>query len=139
MIVVFDTNIVASATFWRGKPAHCLEAWTLGRCDLAISHPILAEYEEIIARLATRYPAKPQTAWLPAIRQAAHLYVPEPLPPVCADPDDEPFIQCAVAARANYLVTGDKGHLLSLKQAAGVPIISASEFLRQLGVPENPA
>ena len=32
MIVVLDTNIVASATFWRGKPAHCLEAWVaIGR------------------------------------------------------------------------------------------------------------
>ena len=37
------------------------------------------------------------------------------------------------------LVTGDKGHLLRLKQAAGIPIIAASDFLRLLGVPENPA
>ena len=44
MIVVLDTNIVASATYWRGKPAHCLEAWVLGKYDLAISHPILTEY-----------------------------------------------------------------------------------------------
>jgi hypothetical protein len=36
-------------------------------------------------------------------------------------------------------VTGDKGHLLRLKQAAGIPIIAASDFLRLLGVPENPA
>ncbi len=49
MIVVLDTNIVASATYWRGKPAHCLEAWVLGKYDLAISHPILTEYEEVIA------------------------------------------------------------------------------------------
>jgi hypothetical protein len=31
MTVLLDTNIVASATFWRGKPAHCLEAWLLGK------------------------------------------------------------------------------------------------------------
>jgi hypothetical protein len=37
MTVVLDTNIVASATFWRGKPAHCLEAWLLGKYELAIS------------------------------------------------------------------------------------------------------
>ena len=49
MTVVFDTNIVASATYWRGKPAHCLEAWALGKYDLAISHPILTEYEDVIA------------------------------------------------------------------------------------------
>lgn len=88
-------------------------------------------------------PATPRseqlTNWLAAIRQAGHLYLPVPRPAATADPDDEMFIECAVAAQADYLVTGDKGHLLSLKQAAGVPIIAASDFLRVLGVPENPA
>lgn len=138
MIVVLDTNIVASATYWRGKPAHCLEAWTLGKFDLAISHPILTEYEEVIARLTARYPAKTPIDWLPAIRQAGHLFLPSPLPASTADPDDEMFIECAVAARADYLVTGDKGHLLKLHEAGGILIVAASDFLRALGMPENP-
>jgi putative PIN family toxin of toxin-antitoxin system len=139
MIVVLDTNIVASATYWRGKPAHCLEAWVLGKYDLAISHPILTEYEEVIARLAIRYPAKPPTDWLSAIKQAGHLFLPLPRPASTADPDDEMFIECAAQARADYLVTGDKGHLLVLKAAAGIPIVAVSDFLRLIGVPENPA
>jgi putative PIN family toxin of toxin-antitoxin system len=139
MIVVLDTNIVASATYWRGKPAHCLEAWALGRYDLAISHPILTEYEEVIARLAVRYPSRQPTDWLSPIKQASHLYLPIPLAASTADPDDEMFIECAVAARADYLVTGDKGHLLALHQASGIHIIPASDFLRLLGLPENPA
>jgi putative PIN family toxin of toxin-antitoxin system len=139
MIVVLDTNVVASATFWRGKPAHCLEAWALGKYDLAISHPVLTEYEEIISRLALRYPAKQPTDWLSAIRQAGHLYLPTSLPASTADPEDEMFVECAVAARADWLVTGDKGHLLTLKKARGVPITSVSDFLGVLGLPENPA
>lgn len=139
MIVVLDTNIVASATYWRGKPAHCLEAWMQGRFDLAISHPILTEYEEVITRLAARYPEKRLTDWLSAIKQTGHLFAPAPLPAATADPDDEMFIECAVAARADYIVTGDKAHLLRLKQATGVPIVAASDFLRLLGMPENPA
>jgi putative PIN family toxin of toxin-antitoxin system len=139
MIVVLDTNIVASATYWRGKPAHCLESWILQKYDLAISHPILSEYEEVIARLAARYPGKPQTDWLGPIKQAGHLYLPAPTPGFTTDPKDEIFIECAVAANANYLVSGDKGHLLSLKQAGGIPIVSASDFLRLLGLPENPS
>ena len=138
MIVVLDTNIVASATFWRGKPAHCLEAWTLGRFELAMSHPILTEYEEVVVRLSARYPAKKPTDWLTAIRQAGHLCLPAPRPAVTADPDDEMFIGCAVAARADYLVTGDKSHLLPLKRVEGVSIMAVSDFLRVLGVPENP-
>ena len=139
MIVVLDTNIVASATYWRGKPAHCLEAWVLGKYDLAISHPILTEYEDVITRLAIRYPTKQPTDWLSAIKQSAHLYLPAPLVASTADPNDEMFVECAVAARADYVVTGDKGHLLSLKLVGGVPIVAASDFLRLLGVPENPA
>src|SRR5438477_8273224 len=107
MIVVLDTNIVASATFWRGKPAHCLEAWALGRYELAISHPILTEYEEVINRLSLRYPHKQATDWLPAIKQVGHLFLPAPLPAVTSDPDDEMFVECAAAAGADYLVTGD--------------------------------
>ena len=48
------------------------------------------------------------------------------------------LIECAAQARADYLVTGDKGHLLALKQVAGIPIITVSDFLRLIGVPENP-
>ena len=139
MIVVLDTNIVASATYWRGKPAHCLEALVNGKYDLAISHPILSEYEEVVARLAMRYPLKQPIDWLSAIRQAGHLFLPVSLAASTVDPDDEMFIECAVAARADYLVTGDKGHLLALKQAGGIPIVPASEFLRLLGLPDNPA
>jgi len=139
MIVVLDTNIVASATYWRGRPAHCLEAWVRGSYDLAISHPILTEYEEVVARLAVRYPKKLPTDWLGPIKQAGHLYLPAPLSASTTDPKDEMFIECAVAANADYLVSGDKGHLLTLKQAGGVSIVSASDFLRLLGVPENPS
>jgi predicted nucleic acid-binding protein len=38
------------------------------------------------------------------------------------------FIECAAEAQANFVATGDKGHLLALKQAAGIPIIAISEF-----------
>ena len=126
MIVVLDTNIVASATYWRGRPAHCLEAWLLGK------------YEEVITRLAARYPAKQPTDWLSAIKQAGHLYLPLPRPPATADPDDEMFLECAAVARANYLVTGDKAHLLALKAAAVIPIVAVSDFPRLIGAPDNP-
>ena len=111
----------------------------LGRFDLAISHPILTEYDEVIARLAVRYPTKQPTDWLSAIKQAGRLYLPTPLSAATSDPDDEMFIECAVAAKSDYLVTGDKSHLLSLKHTSGIPIVEASEFLRLLGTLENPA
>jgi putative PIN family toxin of toxin-antitoxin system len=138
MIVVLDTNIIASATYWRGKPAQCLEAWARQKYELAISHPILSEYEEVIARLAVRYPGRKPTDWLSAIRQAGRLCFPAPLPPSTADPDDEMFIECAVAAQADYLVTGDRSHLLHLKEVHGTRIVTAAGFLTLLGPTERP-
>jgi len=59
-------------------------------------------------------------------------------PAATADPDDEMFIESAAQARADFLVTGDKGHLLVLKETAGIPIVAVSAFLRLLGGPHNP-
>src|SRR4051812_45829434 len=132
MIAVLDTNIVASATYWRGKPAHCLEAWVTGKFDLALSHAIFAEYEEIVERLRLRYPDRTPTQWLAAIKQAGHFYLPAEIQTEVSDPDDRMFVECAVAAKADYLVTGDKSHLLPLKNVGEVRIIAASDFLKLL-------
>ena len=49
------------------------------------------------------------------------------------------FRQCAPSDDDRRSVTGDKGHLLALKAAAGIPIVTVSHFLHLIGVPENPA
>ena len=75
------------------------------------------------------------TDGLPAIRQAGHFYAPAKSATTVADPDDEMFVECAVASRADYLVTGDQGRFEGRIRHS---IIAASGFLRSLGVPENP-
>jgi predicted nucleic acid-binding protein len=47
---------------------------------------------------------------------------------VSDDPDDNRVLECAVAGRADYIVSGDR-HLLNLKQHAGIAILTAREFL----------
>jgi predicted nucleic acid-binding protein len=48
------------------------------------------------------------------------------------DPDDEMILECALAAEADYIASGDKKHLLPLRRFRGIPIVSPSEFLRRL-------
>jgi len=48
------------------------------------------------------------------------------------DPDDEMILECALAAEADYIVSGDKRHLLPLRQFRGIPIVSPSDFLRRI-------
>jgi predicted nucleic acid-binding protein len=48
------------------------------------------------------------------------------------DPDDEMVLECAMAAAADFIVSGDKKHLLALGQFRDIPIVSPAEFLRRL-------
>jgi predicted nucleic acid-binding protein len=52
---------------------------------------------------------------------------------LCRDPDDNPILAIALESKADYLVTGDKRDLLSMQRIGLTPIITAAEFLENLG------
>ena len=52
-------------------------------------------------------------------------------PTVIADPDDDHVLACAIAANADFIVSGDK-HLLDLKRHQGIEIVNAGEALRRI-------
>ena len=131
MKVVFDTNIVASACFWRGKPFDCLVAWAEGKCDAVVSPAVLAEYHETFEELRLDYPDRKPAEWAEALAESALLFFPsERATRATPDPDDEMILECALAAEADYIVTGDKKHLLPLGEFRGAQIVTAPEFLR---------
>ena len=133
MKVVFDTNVVASATFWRGAPFDCLVAWSQGRCEAIVSPSLLAEYHETIDELRKEYPDHPSVAWTEALTDAATLIFPtERARGATPDPNDEMILECAVAAEADAIVSGDKKHLLPLRKFRGICILSPADFLRTL-------
>jgi putative PIN family toxin of toxin-antitoxin system len=131
--VVFDTNVVASACFWRGAPFDCLRARAQRRCEAAVSPALLAEYHETILELKLEYPAHRFVPWTDLLTESAILVFPsDRATGATADPDDEMILECAQAAEADYIVSGDKKHLLALRQFRGIPIISPADFLRWL-------
>ena len=133
MRVVFDTNVVASVSFWRGAPFECLAAWAKGRCEVVVSPALLAEYHETVEELRLEYPGRPFVAWADALAESATLVFPvERATGTTSDPADEMILECALAAEADYIVTDDKKHLLPLRSFQGTPIVSPSEFLRRL-------
>ena len=133
MKVVFDTNVVASASFWRSAPFDCLAAWAQGRCEAVVSPALLAEYHEIIEELRLEYPRRSFVEWANALTDSARLVFPtDRATGATPDPDDEMVLECALAAEADGIVSGDKKHLLPLRQFRGIPIVSPSDFLRRL-------
>ena len=133
MKVVFDTNVVASASFWRGAPFDCLTAWAQGRCQAVVSAALLAEYHETIEELRLDYPSRKCVEWVDALTESAELVFPvERASGATPDPGDEMVLECALAAEAGCIVSGDKKHLLALRQFQSIPIISPAEFPRRL-------
>jgi putative PIN family toxin of toxin-antitoxin system len=134
MRVVFDTNIVASASFWRGKPFDCLSAWARGRVSVFVSPQLLSEYFDTIEELSARYPDKLRVEWVEALTASADLLFPtDRARGQTPDQFDEMVLECALAAEADYIVSGDKKHLLALREFRGVKIITAEAFLKVLG------
>ena len=134
--VVLDTNIVLSAlVFADGRLAPLRLAWQQARCHPLVSAVTTAELMRALAypkfRLATEEQRELLADYLPyctTVRMPATL----PRTPECRDPCDVPFLQLAVAGKADYLVTGDRD-LLALAGRFSHPIISADQFLTALG------
>lgn len=133
MKVVLDTNIVASASFWRGKPFDCLSAWARGEMAVFVSPQLLSEYFDTVEELTARYPEKQRVAWVENLTASADLVFPaDRARGETPDPFDEMILECALAAEADYIVSGDKKHLLPLREFRGIKILTADGFLKLL-------
>jgi putative PIN family toxin of toxin-antitoxin system len=109
--VVLDTNIVVSALLVpSGKQATILSLAIQGQIGLSISLSVLAEYEEVLHRPRLRLETPHIEASLAAIRSAAQFVEPAQVLSVSVDDSDNRFLECAEAAEADYLVTGNTRH-----------------------------
>jgi putative PIN family toxin of toxin-antitoxin system len=132
MNVVVDTNVIISAIFWPGEARQCLVLWAKRRFHLAITLEIYNEYTEVAQRIATKIPRVNPEPWLKWIERKARVYEPGPLGKQRSrDPDDDPFLKCALASAAEIIVTKDKD-LLALEKPFGIEIMTPRFFLGQL-------
>jgi putative PIN family toxin of toxin-antitoxin system len=128
---VLDTNIVVSACLVsEGAPATIVELALLGTFTLCISPDVLAEYQEVLVREKfARHKEKVKTL-LEGIQEIALSVTPEHRLTISPDEDDNRVLECAEAAQADVLVTGNRKHF---PQSLGkIRIVSAREFLTEL-------
>ncbi len=129
MRVVLDTNVFVSAVFFGGVPGEILAAWRREEVQLVLSAEIADEYRRVGARLAADFQGVNLGPILQLVLSGSELVPAPPLPePLCRDPDDDKFVACAVAAEAQFLVSGDQD-LLALSDVMGVTILSPRAFL----------
>lgn len=126
--VVLDTNIVVSALLQPlGPPAQVFVLAIGGAIQLCISGEIYAEYEEVLSRPRFQRPEEVVAGTLQAIRDKSLWVRPTEAICVCSDPDDDIFLECAQAARADYLVTGNLKHFPA--SWGGTRIVSPRDLL----------
>ena len=134
MTVCLDTNVFLQI-FGRRQPYHqILRALLDGRLTLAVSNEILLEYEEVTGKLSGAQRWRDVIAFLELLIQLhGNIRQTEPqfrFAVITADPDDNKFCDCAIAADADFVVTDD-AHFAVLKTAGYKPQpVSPDEFIR---------
>ena len=126
--VVIDTNIVVSAALKPdGLQRTVLVLVMTKPAQLYVSRQILGEYREVLARPELRIRKGLRRQFLQLINNRARLVHPASELRVAKDPDDDKFIACADAARADYLVTGNLRHFPKFWKKTKV--ITSREFV----------
>ena len=134
MIVVMDTNVVVSAAFWpRSEDRRCFVLLARRKCRLAVTEATLDEYRAVAVRIGHREcPDRDPAPFLDWIGRVALLVEPSPLGKRRSrDAKDDPFLACALASRAEFIVTKDKD-LLALERPFGIEIVTPRAFYRKL-------
>ena len=138
MRLVLDTNVVLSALLWGGTPYRLLQLAMDGEVQLFTSPVLAAELRNILVRphLAAKLAEKGTTAdtvtalYLEFARAVSPpLSVPRVVPD---DADDDHVVACAVAAKADIIVSGDK-HLLNLREYQGIRMLTAAQAVQLFG------
>ena len=131
MKIVFDTNILISATLWEGSVAQKV-LFKLIQEDTIIytSKEILEEYKKVLKR-DFKYTEQEVETILEKILLFVQIIEPsEKLDIIKADPEDNKILECAVASTAEYILSYDKKHLLILKEFQGILILTPEQFLK---------
>jgi putative PIN family toxin of toxin-antitoxin system len=106
--VVLDTNIIVSALLQPLGPSAQIFVMALGgSLQLCVSGSVYTEYEEVISRPRLKRSTEIIAITLQSIREKGFWVRPTEKVHACLDPDDDIFLECAQAAHADYLVTGN--------------------------------
>ena len=126
---VIDTNVLVSAMISSaGNEAVLLMAIAQGLVIPCFSAEVLVEYSEVLLRPRFGFPVNEVDALTDMFRSRGQCLDPVEVTRISPDPDDDKFIACAVAARVEFLVTGNKRHFPE-DQLAGTKVVNAGELL----------
>lgn len=127
--IILDTNVLLVSISSRSKYHWVFQKLLKGDYDLYISNEILLEYEEIISEKFNPLVARDVSRALLVLPNVFQVNIYYEWKLIDTDPDDNKFVDCAVSANADYLVTNDK-HFAILEKIdfPKIEVINVSEF-----------
>jgi putative PIN family toxin of toxin-antitoxin system len=129
---VIDTNVLVSGLLHpSGNEAVIVLAVYRGVVRPCFSEEILNEYAAVLARPKFAFPADEIEALMAILRDNGELFEPEESGAASPDPADTKFLQCAQAAQADFIITGNKRDFPG-KTYGRARVVSAGELLDQI-------
>jgi len=126
--LVLDTNILVSAALNPdGLQRTTLLLALTKPARLYVTLPILEEYAGVLQRPYIKVRRGERLRLLQLIKNRSYVIRSTRRLAVASDPDDDMFLECADAARADYLITGNRRHFPAFWK--GTKIISSREFI----------
>lgn len=134
VVIVLDTSVLISALISQGTPPQQLYLkWMEGVFRLLTSTAQVEEFTRVIEYDRLKKYIRSHTEareMLQTLQEDAEILQELPDVNISPDPDDNAILATAIAGKADYLVSGDKGDLLGLGEIEGVPIVTARMALR---------
>ncbi|MBI2069547.1 MAG: putative toxin-antitoxin system toxin component, PIN family [Elusimicrobia bacterium] len=132
MKAVLDTNIIVSATLYaQSLPAYVLALGINRYYTICFSDAIMEEYRDVLSRGKFNFSATAVDRLISDIaRHGVKVNPAKASSHTALDPLDQKFLDCASAAMADYLVTGNKRHFP--RQTEKTAVVSPAEFAASL-------
>jgi len=125
---VFDTNILVAAFITEGLCERLLVRGRKRQFELILCPHILKEFQRVLTSKLSLGRSETSEALALVLEAAARIVHPiERVTGVCRDPSDHRVLACALAAKSDYLVSGD-ADLLELKTFRGIKIVKPKDF-----------
>jgi len=130
MRVVIDTNVFVSS-FFGGNPRKVIDLWKEEKITLCLSKDILDEYIEVLERMGLQDEDEMEEL-LSLFRKGFNILFTartSKIQAIKSDPDDDKFIECALALKAEVIITGGK-EIEAVGEYMGIKIFTPRRFLR---------
>ena len=130
--VVLDSNVLISAIVFGGIPRVILESIIEGKLKLAFSEALAEEFGAVLQGKKFRLSPQITDLIITELQSISETFYPTTTVSVIKkDPADNKVIECAIAANANFIISGD-AHLLELGEYRNIKILSPSDFCRTI-------